>query len=292
MNNGVSVIIPLFNRESYIAECLESVLSQERDFPIEVIVVDDGSTDKGPERVADYPSPVRLIDKPIDCKEQGPGPARNRGIVLAQYPYLAFLDSDDLFLPGHLKRLHEVLEQQPNIAVVLDELYGFETDPGKRWIMPYPEHDIARLETVFLNPYLSLCVSMIRKSALDDLGEAFDTSLRMAEDIDLFLRILEKPAMRDSIRLLAEPGTVVREHSARSVNNVRECYRYAESAMQKALARHPYPKRLVQKRRAVLHFRFAQADLTDRKYGSALFHLLRAFFLDPIRAMKILAGKK
>ena len=285
--SGVSIIVPLYNREAYIKSTLESILEQERNFPIEILVCDDGSTDRGPEIVRNYPLPVRFLEKPEHCQDQGPAATRNRGIAAAQYAYLAFLDSDDLFLPGHLLRLYRALEEHPHVHVAVDEFYGFHNDSEKRWLMPYP--DGIQLESFFLNPYMNFGVAMIRQSVLDEVGGPFDVSLRLAEDVDSYLRILEK----HEVMFVKGSGCALREHGGRSIRNIRECYHYAELAMKKAIMRYPYPKSLICKRKAVLQYRFAQADIADKKYVSALFRLLSAFCLDPGRAIRVvLRGNK
>ena len=285
MSNGVSVIVPLYNRENYIVPCLESIVSQERNFPLEILVSDDGSTDRGPDLVREFGEPVRLIARPDSCGVQGPAAARNRGIAAASYPFIAFLDSDDLFLPGHLQRLRDALVCNPDVPFAVDQMFGFDDDVERRWIMPYPEKETIRLETFFLNPYCGPPSVMMRQSLLATLPGPFDESLLMGEDVDLFLRILEQhpPAI-----ILPEPGSAIREHDGRSTRDIGRCFRFAESAMRKAAVRHPYPKRLIRKRTAVIHFRLGQADIKAGKFITALFRLGMAFFLDPSRSLSVI----
>jgi len=284
---GVSVIIPVYNREKYLAECIQSVLDQEADFPVEIICPDDGSTDKSKEVALSFGTAVRWIDKPAECKDQGAGPTRNRGIEVAQYSYIAFLDSDDLFLPGHLCRLFHFLETHPEFAAAIDQLYGFGEDINKRWIMPYPDTDTVKLESVMLYTYFNPSVVMIRHIILDELEGPFYEALRCWEDIDLFLRILEK---KHQIAILSEVGAGLREHKGRSVytraSNTKSKWSYVEIAFHRAVARYPYPKKVLRKRKAIIQFRLAQDDLFDRKYLSAAKRLLHAFFLDPVRAIQ------
>jgi glycosyltransferase involved in cell wall biosynthesis len=96
----VSVVIPLYNKGKYIERALSSVLSQTHQ-PLEVIVVDDGSTDDGPERVLKFNNPeIKLIRQ----ENKGPGAARNVGLDRAKGKYIAFLDADDEWLPLFLER--------------------------------------------------------------------------------------------------------------------------------------------------------------------------------------------
>jgi glycosyltransferase involved in cell wall biosynthesis len=120
---NVSVIIPLFNTEKYITRAIESVFSQTyQDF--EIIVVDDDSTDGGPDLVQTYRDPrLRMIHQP----NGGPGAARNRGIKETTTPYLAFLDADDEWLPDFLCRYLDALETNPDCDYVVGPY--FEGDP-------------------------------------------------------------------------------------------------------------------------------------------------------------------
>lgn len=117
----ISVIIPLYNKGKYIARALDSVFTQTyQDF--EAIVVDDGSTDDGPDIVRKYDDPrLRLIQQ----ANAGPGSARNRGIKESTAPYVAFLDADDEWLQGFLESYLEKLELYHSCDVVIGpSLFG------------------------------------------------------------------------------------------------------------------------------------------------------------------------
>lgn len=119
-NPTVSVIVPLFNGDRYIEDCLKSVLAQTyTDY--EVLVVDDGSTDDGPRRVqalADaYPERIRLF-RHLNYSNQGIAATRNLGIRNARGAFVAFLDQDDLWLPDKLAQQIKYFEQNPEIGLV------------------------------------------------------------------------------------------------------------------------------------------------------------------------------
>jgi glycosyltransferase involved in cell wall biosynthesis len=104
----VSVVIPLYNKGKYIERALSSVLAQTH-LPIEIIVVDDGSTDLGPERVIAFNNPIITL---VKQDNRGPGAARNRGLAIAKGKYVAFLDADDEWLPSFLKAGLSLLEDK------------------------------------------------------------------------------------------------------------------------------------------------------------------------------------
>ena len=123
-----SVIIPLFNKAKTIQKTLESVLIQS--YPhFEIIVVDDGSMDDGPEIVQSLDNPkIRLIRK----ENGGPGSARNRGIQEARYPWIVFLDADDLMLEDALGHFAEALDPDPYADMVVGNFllaHGKESHP-------------------------------------------------------------------------------------------------------------------------------------------------------------------
>lgn len=279
---GVSVIIPVYNREQFLAECIQSVLDQKTDFPVEIVCADDGSTDRSKEIALSLGDSIVWLDKPADCKEQGAGPTRNRAIAVARYSYIAFLDSDDIFLPDHLFRLFHFLETHSEFGGAIDQLMGFMDGSKNLWLWKYENADIVQLESFFLNPYFGLQVLMIRHSVIIQTDIRFDPVLRFAQDVDFFIQILEK----ESIAILPEWGSALRQHDARSTAGSAKQYEYALSVLEKAIKRYPYPKHLIAKRRAAISFRLAQGDCAEKKYISALFRLFYAALLDPIRAIK------
>lgn len=119
-STSVSVIIPVYNREAYVAEAICSVLDQTVP-PTEVIVVDDGSCDRSAEIVQAFGGPVRYMAQP----NSGAAVARNRGVDLSTGDLLAFLDSDDRWLPDKLERQLAALEAQPDLAMVFGHVRQF-----------------------------------------------------------------------------------------------------------------------------------------------------------------------
>ncbi len=179
----VSVIIPTHNYGRFIEEALESVLAQTyRD--LEVVVVDDGSTDDTRERVRALGPRVTYLYQP----GAGAAAARNRGIQHSRGAYVAFLDEDDVWLPRRVERTVAALEGDPEAGVA----YTWQalTDEAGRplpqaWM---PAHEGEVLDVLLLGCFLLPSMVTVRRACLDRVGR-FDAGLRLVEDWDLFLRL-------------------------------------------------------------------------------------------------------
>ena len=179
----VSVIIPTYNRAGIIEEAVDSVLVQDyKDF--ELIVVDDGSMDNTSEVLATYGDDIRVLFQ----ENKGVSAARNRGISEAAGKLIAFLDSDDLWMPQKLTTQVEFFRQRLDALICqTEEVWvrnGVRVNPKLRHIKP---------SGMIFKPSLELCLVspsavMIRRDLLDITGN-FDETLPACEDYDLWLRI-------------------------------------------------------------------------------------------------------
>src|SRR5262249_36121526 len=106
----VAVVIPVFNGANTISRALDSVLSQTFDQPLEIVVVNDGSTDITAEVLERYRGRIRVLDQ----QNQGPAVARNAAAAQTSAEYLAFLDADDSFVPDKLARTVPLLDSNQN----------------------------------------------------------------------------------------------------------------------------------------------------------------------------------
>lgn len=182
----ISVIIPLYDRAERVQRAIRSVLNQSCT-PGEVIVVDDGSTDGSRAIIpAAFPT-VRYIWQ----ENQGVSAARNRGIAEARGEWLAFLDSDDEWLPRKLERQMEALAANPDMRIChTNEIWirrGRRVNPGKR-------HQ--KFGGYIYQKCLPLCIIspssvLIHNSVFQEIG-FFDTSLPACEDYDFWLRACSK----------------------------------------------------------------------------------------------------
>ncbi len=126
----VSVIIPVYNGARFICQAIDSVLLQLESDPaltLQILVVNNNSTDNSVSLVTTtYGSTVELIEEP----RQGLPSARNAGLLRATAPLIAFLDADDLWMPGKLKRQCTILDQQPELQMVFTQCVEFSDPTG------------------------------------------------------------------------------------------------------------------------------------------------------------------
>lgn len=184
----ISVIIPAYNAERHIGETIEHVLRQTLP-DVEVIVVDDGSSDRTAEVVSRYPQ-VRCVKKP----NGGVSSARNRGVQEATGEWVSFVDSDDLWHPEMLASMWELMQRYPQAVMglagstVLKDMAAL-AQPITRHQGELPHTLITDFTGVFRFPYLGMSSVFMRRDRFLAIG-GFDESLRRAEDINLFLRLL------------------------------------------------------------------------------------------------------
>ena len=172
MDPLVSVVIPVFNGEAFLGEAVQSVLVQKYS-PVEVIIVDDGSTDGTEDVVKSFPETVRYVQQ----SNQGPAAARNRGIEQAQGSLIAFADADDLWPEDKLELQLPYLLRDPAIEIVLGRIQQVRMS-------------IAVGEPSFS---VNLGSAVIRKSVFERVG-LFDEGMRYSEDVDWFMRAREAGA--------------------------------------------------------------------------------------------------
>ena len=185
----VSVIVPVYNNERHAAAALRSVLAQT--FHVwELLVVDDGSTDRTPDVLAQFAGEPRVTL--MRQANAGPAAARNAGIRRARGEFVAFLDGDDEWLPAYLATLLALAERQPTAAVYYCSAQCMDGDgrdlpqvAAARRVAPGDMY-VTLLRANFLVPSAVLA----RRAALEEAG-LFDPSeaLRSAEDWDMWLRL-------------------------------------------------------------------------------------------------------
>ena len=185
---AVSVIIPAYNAAPFIAQTIESVLAQSfRDF--EVIVVNDGSPDTADLERALQPYRSRIVY--LTQPNTGPSGARNLGIREARGTYIAFLDSDDVWMPEYLAKQMEILAADPSIDLLYSNgvIIGDVPYAGRDLMSMAPSQGAITFERVVSAEctVLTSCV-VVRRQALIDAG-LFDERFRRSEDFHLWSRL-------------------------------------------------------------------------------------------------------
>jgi glycosyltransferase involved in cell wall biosynthesis len=171
----ISCIIPVHNGARFIREAIVSVLEQDYR-PIEVIVVDDGSTDDTAAVVQQF-ADVRYVHQ----VNAGPGAARNAGLAMTDGEFVAFLDSDDSWAPHKLSRQLEFLNQHPDVACCLCRVRHFWEDEVRA-----EEAHYERTAKVEVGGFASSTM-LARRSLFDAIG-SFDEQLRHVTTIEWFKR--------------------------------------------------------------------------------------------------------
>jgi glycosyltransferase involved in cell wall biosynthesis len=238
----ISVVLPCFNGVAYVGAALRSVLDQG--WPgLEVIVVDDGSTDgSAPWIRREFPS-VKVIEQ----ANQGVAAARNQGIAAARGEWVAFIDADDVWLPGKLAAQIAAIRARPearmvytawsvwlsdNAAPTAEHLLAVQSqgDDATRWTGPsgwiYPE--------LLLDCEVWTSTVLAQRSLFQQIG-VFDSSLRIGEDYDLWLRASRvTPILR-----VARPLALYRQHPA-SITRAAPRENYRGLVVARALDRWGY----------------------------------------------------
>jgi len=194
MRPPVTVVIPTHNRSGLLSQALNSVLAQEGTgeyFDLEVIVVDDGSSDDTASLVARYPSVRYVRLEP----SRGASAARNVGIKASTGRYIAFLDDDDLWLPEKLKHQVPVLEAEPDVGVVFSQCHQRNREGNVRERI-LPDSQLAPSGQTFREfvtkgeyTIFHLVTALVRRTAFEKAGY-FDEMLSICEDYDMWLRLV------------------------------------------------------------------------------------------------------
>ncbi len=309
---SVSVIIPAYNCGAFIRRALDSVLAQS-DETVEVIVVDDGSTDDTPSILGAYNSRIRLIQQ----SNQGVAMARNRGIAVARGRWLAFLDADDVWHANKIKNQLRAESQFPDAGLIFTDFRLVDEEEcclvdaaAKSYYGVFRRHDLEWsdifgqmvttsddavmyygncFKSLFLGNFIKTSTVMIRHDCIQNTG-AFDASLTTEEDYDLWLKVsLEQPMAYLNMPLVdvrRRPGqltslgnaALVAENSARVVTRIADVAgkRLGESVVRQRLSviyRHLARVRLLAGNHALAR-QAAQQSLEFKNMDLALFGIM------------------
>ena len=231
----VTVVVPVYNRSAYIETCLRSLLRHAETVRLDILVIDDGSDDDGPEKVArlaERHPEIRLVRQ----KNMGVVATRSRSrtLLLPETEFVTFLDSDDTSPPGSFHEQLSVFTRSPEIQFtygLLELTRAIDDATG----LPAPG-----AETVVVRG-VSLSAAMFRRPFFDSLGD-FDLELQHGEDLDFLLRAIELdvPCRRTDVVCC-----IYRRHDDNMTNDIQASRRYFLLALHKALRRRRANPRLV-----------------------------------------------
>jgi glycosyltransferase involved in cell wall biosynthesis len=275
MQSFISVIIPCYNQARFLAGAVDSALSQ--DYPAkEVIVINDGSPDNAREVASRFGDRIVYIEQ----ENKGVSAARNRGIIAARGDYIAFLDSDDVYLPGALSILASYLNAHPETALVCAN--GVLVDGSgviglKSAVSGRPKNSVNfRRETV------SYCATtstvMLRRSCVDSTGLFVETLKKSGEDWLMWIRI----SLRFDMAYLDTPVIRYRLHGTSTTANTERLTQGNREAVALAVndpsfLRYPAPFRA-----RLLFYRFATTWRVEPK-RTAFRYLVKALAADPLQ---------
>lgn len=209
----VSVVMTLYNCEQHIEEAIQSALAQTYK-DREIIVVDDGSTDRSAHIVARFGSAVRYCYQ----ENRGAAKATNKGVSLASGEYIAFLENDDAWMPDKLDKQVAILDRNPDLGAVNNDLRFFsETSEWQPDLISgyCPDDPYSR---IFLHGFnFMLSALMLRRSIFDAAG-GFDEGFKAAglQDVEWYARLMQVAR----VHYLPEPLTLFRRHDVRIAPDV------------------------------------------------------------------------
>jgi len=290
---NISAIIPTFNRASLLESALDSVLAQT--YPVnEIIVVDDGSTDNTAEVVREKQGRAKLKQIPIHLVQQqqgGAAKARNAGIAASSGDWIAFLDSDDTWLPAKLTFQVDALAKAPATCLACVTDASFANNPDlKRSAFQYAGidgGDVCRLidgatkRIAYGYHGMYLQALLMEKRLAMNLG-GFDPSFALSEDSDFFLRLsLKTPIVRVNRALVTIDRTPNRENGLlENAKNEAKTFeiqkRLNEKWLDGQLEIDSESKGLMRKRLQEIHSGIASLHLIMGQYEEARISLRRA----------------
>lgn len=280
---SVTVIIPAFNRVDYIDQTINSVLEQTC-HNVELIVVDDGSTDGTYEKIKSYGDRLTLLTHE-NHTNKGQSAAINLGLLSATGKYVAILDSDDYWALNKLEIQVDYLEKHPDVGLVYTN--GFAVDASGDFLYhiyagSHVEHNDPN--NVLLDCYILLPQnSLVRKSVYDRLS-GFNESYRAAQDHDMLIRISEKA----TFAYLPAKLFYYRVHDD-SISKKGQRVRWTNGfkILENAKKRYPYKASTIRKRKALLNYRVGICCVAEKRLVKSAWHMLVAFSLDPVRAVRV-----
>jgi glycosyltransferase involved in cell wall biosynthesis len=246
----VSVIIPTHNRIHFLTGAIESVLNQTFQ-DVEIIVIDDGSTDSTKEIVGTYiqrnPGKISYYYQP----KKGVSVARNTGIGYSKGEFIAFLDSDDMWLPHKLEKQIRTISQE---SVGFAYSYAYVDEENRKTSKMKPFSPALDFNDLFLKEKSIITSTvLIRKEYLHEVG-LFDESIGVAEDYDLWARIL----LKYKAYFIPEPLVIYRKHDKNISDDTEQMLVNGIAIFQKFQKNDTIPKKEVDKKLSYKHYQLGK----------------------------------
>jgi len=277
MESLVSVIIPTYNRAAYLQKALQSVKEQTY-HTLEIIVIDDGSTDDTRKMLENYQGPLHYFYQ----ENRGISAARNAGIKKAHGEYIAFLDSDDYWLPEKTAQQLALFSRHPEYGLVasqcasirIDGSYREKNRPGKSgWV----------LKDLFKANFIRTSAAMVKKECLKNIG-LFDEALKECEEYDFWLRI----AARYPVGFINKPLAVYVDNQQGVSTDSLTGRLYRLQVLEKKYLQEKIPAQLYTRRIADTCHYIGRHYIRKRDRQRGLQYLSRAQKLRPIYLKNLL----
>jgi glycosyltransferase involved in cell wall biosynthesis len=281
---SVAVIIPCYNSSKYIQKTIESALNQDYEY-MELITIDDGSTDRTREILESYLPKIRILSHP-NSANLGQAASLNLGIDRTKADLIAFLDSDDLWYRCKIKEQVKIFEEYMDIDLVYTNGYVIDEKDNMLYRF-YPDgyQETNRLGELLLKCYIKTPSSvMVRRKVFQKSG-LFREKLYCA-DHDMWIR------MSESAKLCYLPDVLVAYRRRQGqVSSTRRLWEDGFTVLKEACERYPYSGTLKRKRLAVLYYRLGEYDWSHNAYLRGLRNYFMAAMLDSFRAIDVARNK-
>lgn len=210
----VSIIVPVYNTEKYIKECLESIIKQTYT-NIEIIIINDGSTDKSQDIIEEYKNKDSRI-KAIKQENSGVSFSRNIGINVATGNYIMFVDSDDIIIQNYIEQMIDILKKY-NLDIIKSSFKKFNNNTSISTNVSFFKEDYKIINKDEINKlfikttnFNSSCMQIINKKIIDDNNIKFDSNIGFAED---FLFTYKAFLLANKIGYINNNGYLCRENN-------------------------------------------------------------------------------
>lgn len=288
----VSVIIPTYNRFRLLCRAVDSVLKQTHD-NVEIIVIDDGSTDDTPALFSQHFPSVHYVK----IEHSGlPAVARNAGLRLAHGEFIAFLDSDDRWLPDKLSRQVDTFHKQPSVGLVCSNafvLHRHEEEPIHPYLLKSQGKSGLVLPALLEDNFVITSTAMVRHSTLERVGLfCEDRNLQAVEDYELWLRV----AAECEITYLSDLLAVYRDIPSISIRGTIPAVRHWQSRLtvinrlrRFLKCRHNtqvVPERMLRCQETVIRKACITALVSDHRYLATVPHIAALCARDPLTVGK------